>query len=99
MGPTALRAALITMAQLVSYEEMKGRALRLGLENDVRLHLGCAMVSGALACLVTQPVDCVKTRALAESRWTLRDIGQNRLLGGIINMRKGYGMSYQGLGA
>ncbi|CAL1163015.1 unnamed protein product [Cladocopium goreaui] len=63
-GPTALRAALVTMAQLPTYEELKGRALSMGISNDVRLHLACAMASGTVACLATQPVDCVKTRII-----------------------------------
>eukprot|EP00913_Durusdinium_trenchii_P025699 g24118.t1 len=44
--------------------EMKGKALQAGFNNDVRLHLCCAMSSATAACLCTQPVDCVKTRII-----------------------------------
>eukprot|EP00434_Breviolum_minutum_P008325 symbB.v1.2.007346.t1/scaffold425.1/size368629/10 len=63
-GPTAMRAALVTMSQLATYEELKGQALKAGFANDLRLHLACAMASGTVACLATQPVDCVKTRII-----------------------------------
>lgn len=42
----------------------KGQALKAGFANDLRLHLACAMASGTVACLATQPVDCVKTRII-----------------------------------
>ncbi|CAE7661049.1 Slc25a11 [Symbiodinium sp. CCMP2456] len=64
VGPTTARAALVTMSQLATYEEVKSRALAAGSVESVRLHLGCAMASATVACLATQPVDCVKTRII-----------------------------------
>ncbi|CAE7555642.1 ucpC [Symbiodinium natans] len=64
VGPTTARAALVTMSQLATYEEVKSRALAAGAVEGVRLHLSCAMASATVACLATQPVDCVKTRII-----------------------------------
>ncbi|OLP99723.1 putative mitochondrial 2-oxoglutarate/malate carrier protein [Symbiodinium microadriaticum] len=75
VGPTTARAALVTMSQLATYEEVKSRALAAGAVESVRLHLGCAMASATVACLATQPVDCVKTRPVDVIRKTVATEG------------------------
>lgn len=62
--PTVFRAILITTSQIPTYEEAKAAALRHGFQEGVRLHLCCAMLSATAACLVTHPVDVVKTRIM-----------------------------------
>jgi len=63
-SPTVLRAALVTMSQIGTYEEVKSRALAAGFQDGLPLHLGCAISSATVACLVTSPVDVVKTRIM-----------------------------------
>jgi hypothetical protein len=48
----------------------------MGISNDVRLHLACAMASGTVACLATQPVDCVKTRIINMQQCHLAQRGE-----------------------
>lgn len=67
-GPTALRAALVTASQIGTYEEMKSRLLAAGYNDGFPLHISCAMSSATVACLVTSPVDVVKTRIMNMQR-------------------------------
>lgn len=67
-SPTVLRAALVTMSQIGTYEELKSQALAAGFQDGFKLHLGCAISSATVACLVTSPVDVVKTRIMNMQR-------------------------------
>ena len=59
-----LKVANWRVRERTTSQTRKGQALKAGFANDLRLHLACAMASGTVACLATQPVDCVKTRII-----------------------------------
>lgn len=63
-GPTVVRASLITGAQIATYEEAKRLALSAGAPETIQTQLACAMASASVACVVTHPVDLVKTRVM-----------------------------------
>eukprot|EP00928_Gymnodinium_smaydae_P071631 TRINITY_DN5516_c0_g1_i1.p1 TRINITY_DN5516_c0_g1~~TRINITY_DN5516_c0_g1_i1.p1 ORF type:complete len:311 (+),score=51.97 TRINITY_DN5516_c0_g1_i1:36-935(+) len=67
-GPTTARAVLVTTSQVCTYEEAKARARKAGCSEGLGLHLGCAMLSATVACVVTHPVDVVKTRIMNMQR-------------------------------
>eukprot|EP00929_Paragymnodinium_shiwhaense_P076887 TRINITY_DN39581_c0_g1_i1.p1 TRINITY_DN39581_c0_g1~~TRINITY_DN39581_c0_g1_i1.p1 ORF type:complete len:342 (+),score=14.34 TRINITY_DN39581_c0_g1_i1:76-1026(+) len=63
--PNVTRAALVTGSQVVTYEEAKYLCVRSGLDDgSLAVQLGCAMTSATVACVVTSPVDVVKTRIM-----------------------------------
>lgn len=61
---TQLHHLKCNVRERTTSQTWKGQALKAGFANDLRLHLACAMASGTVACLATQPVDCVKTRII-----------------------------------
>merc|ERR1711879_131242 len=69
-GPTVVRAALVTASQITTYEEAKAALHRAAVPDGIRAHLICAMASATVACVVTSPVDLVKTRLMnAQPPW------------------------------
>jgi len=65
VGPTTQRAALLTAAQLASYDHIKQLLLRnTGLNEGILLHGICSVCSGFISAAVTTPVDVVKTRVM-----------------------------------
>ncbi|KAL6080591.1 Mitochondrial carrier [Balamuthia mandrillaris] len=68
VGPTTKRAALLTAAQLASYDHSKHFFLNMGLMEDGPMaHFSASMVAGLMAAIVTSPVDVVKTRIMNQS--------------------------------
>eukprot|EP00933_Yihiella_yeosuensis_P042966 TRINITY_DN37644_c0_g1_i1.p1 TRINITY_DN37644_c0_g1~~TRINITY_DN37644_c0_g1_i1.p1 ORF type:complete len:321 (-),score=51.98 TRINITY_DN37644_c0_g1_i1:619-1581(-) len=67
-GPTAFRAALVTGSQIITYDKAKEFMRSAGFADDSRTHLMCAIMSATVACVVTSPVDVVKTRIMNASR-------------------------------
>lgn len=62
--PTVLRAVLITSSQITSFGTAKDfYEGRFGMQG-VGLNMASAMTSATVACIVTQPVDVVKTRIM-----------------------------------
>eukprot|EP00747_Dinoflagellata_sp_TGD_P029395 gnl/TRDRNA2_/TRDRNA2_133888_c0_seq1.p1 gnl/TRDRNA2_/TRDRNA2_133888_c0~~gnl/TRDRNA2_/TRDRNA2_133888_c0_seq1.p1 ORF type:complete len:317 (-),score=39.37 gnl/TRDRNA2_/TRDRNA2_133888_c0_seq1:284-1126(-) len=67
-GPTVTRAALVTGSQITTYDEVKAAMLRLGYPDAFQVHLCSAISSATVACIVTSPVDVVKTRIMNMQR-------------------------------
>jgi len=66
IGPTTLRASVLTSAQLSSYDHTKRVLLRNNiLDDNIFLHLTASIVSGLVTTTATNPVDIVKTRWMA----------------------------------
>lgn len=64
-APNVTRAALVTCSQIVTYEEAKSICVKSGFDDTHwGVQLGCAMASATVACVVTSPVDVVKTRIM-----------------------------------
>lgn len=73
--PNVQRAALVTAAQVGTYDEAKGRIARSGLlaraegaRESPLLHFGAAVAAGLASALITTPVDTLKTRVMADGR-------------------------------
>jgi len=66
IGPTTQRAALLTAAQLSSYDHTKQLMFRFRWikEDNIYVHFCASMVAGLVAAAVTSPVDVVKTRVM-----------------------------------
>ena len=65
VGPNTLRAALITAAQVPSYDHIKHTMINHGLMREGKpLHFFSSVAAGLIAVLVTNPVDIVKTRIM-----------------------------------
>ena len=69
VGPTVQRAAILTAAQIPSYDHTKHTILNAGLmEEGPKLHVVCSMIAGLVVALATSPVDVVKTRVMNQKK-------------------------------
>jgi hypothetical protein len=68
VGPTTQRAALLTAAQLGSYDHIKHFLLNLdiGFKENSLTHFTASMMAGFISAAVTSPVDVVKTRVMKQ---------------------------------
>lgn len=65
VGPTTLRAAVLTSAQLSSYDHTKVILRRMNILPDgPYIHLLASIVSGLVTTTATSPVDVIKTRVM-----------------------------------
>lgn len=65
VGPTTLRAAVLTSAQLSSYDHTKVVLRRLNIIPDgPYIHFIASVVSGLVTTTATSPVDVIKTRIM-----------------------------------
>ncbi|KAF0852651.1 solute carrier family 25 (mitochondrial dicarboxylate transporter) member 10 [Andalucia godoyi] len=63
LGPTVVRAAILTSAQLASYDHIKHAILDHGwMQEGFQLHLSCAVLAALITTTATNPADVVKTR-------------------------------------
>jgi len=65
--PSVLRAAVITAAQVCSYEGMKER-LREHMEPGMPVFMLCGLFSGGVSAVASAPIDLVKTRVMADRK-------------------------------
>jgi len=65
VGASMSRAALLTAAQMASYDHIKTVSRRRGVPEGPSLHVGAALVSGLLATLACNPADVLKSRVMA----------------------------------
>eukprot|EP01027_Heterolobosea_sp_BB2_P019891 GEZU01028035.1.p1 GENE.GEZU01028035.1~~GEZU01028035.1.p1 ORF type:complete len:320 (-),score=28.78 GEZU01028035.1:151-1110(-) len=63
VGPTTVRASVLTAAQLSSYDHSKYLLLKSKhFADSFSTHLTCSLISGLVTALVSSPVDVIKTR-------------------------------------
>jgi len=75
--PTVARAAILTGAQLSSYDHSKRTMLRSGLFADTPgTHLIASIISGLVTCTAVNPADVIKTRIMVDSK---RELYRNPL--------------------
>lgn len=68
VGPTTLRAAVLTSAQLSSYDHTKVILRRMNILPDgPYIHLIASIVAGLVTTTATSPVDVIKTRVMNAS--------------------------------
>jgi len=69
LGPAVARNSIINATELASYEQTKETLQRkYGARDGLPLHLASAVSAGAMATVVGNPVDVVKTRVMASQR-------------------------------
>eukprot|EP01135_Chromosphaera_perkinsii_P003085 Nk52_evm32s234 gene=Nk52_evmTU32s234 len=68
VGPTVTRAALISCAQIGSYDAIKNNLLinQFGVQDGIGLHFASSMLAGLITTAVTTPPDTIKTRVMAD---------------------------------
>ena len=67
VGPTVQRAAILTAAQIPSYDHTKHYLLEKGFfVEGLKLHIVSSLIAGLVTAIVTSPVDVVKTRVMNE---------------------------------
>ena len=59
--PSMVRAAMLTAAQCVTYDEVKLVLKRQGWQDDLATHLVVSGIAGLVTTTITAPVDMVKT--------------------------------------
>lgn len=63
--PNTLRAALMTAAQLASYDQFKAYLLKMRMfEDGLLTHFTASLLSGLVATTICSPVDVIKTRIM-----------------------------------
>ena len=67
VGALVSRGAIVSMTQLASYDQAKGIYKGWGMEEGIHLHLASALTSGFLYCVVSLPIDTVKSRLMDSS--------------------------------
>lgn len=84
-GPTKLfngatmatsRAVFVTVGQLACYDQIKGMLLGTALypKDDKKLHFTSSFMAGAIATLLTMPLDVMKTRMMNAAPGTYKNI-------------------------
>ena len=65
---TSSRAAILTSAQLGSYDSIKNNIIKkyFNIEEGILLHFGSSMLAGLITTTATNPVDVIKTRYMAD---------------------------------
>jgi len=69
LGPSVLRAAIINMGYLASYDHAKHTYLRMfGGTDSWKYHVMASLTSGVVATTVSAPFDMLKTRVMASTK-------------------------------
>lgn len=101
---TSCRAAILTSAQLGSYDTIKNNILKnyFGMEDGLQLHLIASMSAGLITTTATNPVDVVKTRYMADKEGNYASpvdcIIKTFRRDGVFGFFKGWGPAYWRLG-
>jgi hypothetical protein len=74
VGPTTIRAMVLTATQLPSYDHMKHSLLEHSpLEEGLVVHVTASMFAGIMAATVSSPADVLKTKIMNQCRHTRPD--------------------------
>jgi hypothetical protein len=67
--PTVARAAVVTSAQVGSYDSIKNNLLKryFQMNDGIPLHFACSLLAGMITTTASNPVDVVKTRYMSDS--------------------------------
>lgn len=67
VGPTIIRAAVLTSSQIGSYDQVKSMTKNAGLlDEGLPLHFGASMVAGLFCSITSAPFDTVKVRLMQD---------------------------------
>ena len=101
---TSTRAALLTSAQLGSYDTIKNNILIkiFGMENGLQLHFISSMLAGLITTTITNPVDVIKSRFMGDKagfyKSPLHVITHTLKVDGVMGFFKGWTPAYWRLG-
>lgn len=101
---TSARAALLTSAQLGSYDTIKNNILIkiFGFENGLTLHFISSMLAGLITTTVTNPVDVIKSRFMGDKKGFFKSplhvITHTLQVDGPLGFFKGWTPAYWRLG-
>jgi hypothetical protein len=101
LGPSAQRAAVLTAAQLGTYDACKGLLRgRLGLREGPALHVAASWCAGVAATVASSPLDVAKTRIMtgAWAGGTLSAMAHIARAEGAAALFKGFPPAYLRLG-
>lgn len=104
VGPTIIRAAVLTSSQIASYDQVKSILKSNNLMSEgFALHFSASMVAG-LACSVTSaPFDTVKVRLMQDKSRQFKNafdcLGKLVANEGPLALYKGFGMCWARLGS
>jgi hypothetical protein len=67
--PTMARAAVVTSAQVGSYDSIKNNLLKryFQMKDGIPLHFACSLLAGIITTTASNPVDVVKTRYMSDA--------------------------------
>lgn len=101
---TSSRAAVLTSAQVGSYDSIKNNLLInvFHMEEGFKLHFISSMLAGIITCTVTNPIDVVKSRYMSDLEGKYKSpiqvINSTFRNDGLIGFMKGWTPSYMRLG-
>ena len=59
-----MASSIILCAMVVSYDQAKEIALSIGMKDNKLTHFKCALVASAIASIIGNPVDIIKSRTI-----------------------------------
>jgi solute carrier family 25 uncoupling protein 8/9 len=65
LGPAIVRNSIINATELASYEQCKEALLAWGAADGLPVHFAAGVGAGAMATLIGNPVDVIKTRVMS----------------------------------
>ena len=65
VGPAIARNSVINATELASYEQCKEALIASGARDGLPVHFAAGVAAGAMATLIGNPVDVVKTRVMS----------------------------------
>ena len=68
VGPNIVRNSVVNASEVASYDQYKEMYMKITGEADgLKIRMFCAFCAGGTACVVSSPVDVIKTRLLNAS--------------------------------
>ncbi|EST09868.2 Mitochondrial substrate/solute carrier [Kalmanozyma brasiliensis GHG001] len=104
VGPTIIRAAVLTSSQIASYDQVK-TVLKANqvLQEGFALHFSASMVAGLVCSVTSAPFDTVKVRLMQDKSRQFKNamdcLGKLVANEGPLALYKGFGMCWARLGS
>ncbi|TKY90478.1 hypothetical protein EX895_000476 [Sporisorium graminicola] len=104
VGPTIIRAAVLTSSQIASYDQVKTILKRNNLLHEgFALHFSASMVAGFVCSVTSAPFDTVKVRLMQDKSRQFKNafdcLGKLVANEGPLALYKGFGMCWARLGS
>ncbi|SPO19892.1 related to mitochondrial uncoupling protein 3 [Ustilago trichophora] len=104
VGPTIIRAAVLTSSQIASYDQVKTMLKSNGvMDEGFALHFSASMVAGFVCSVTSAPFDTVKVRLMQDKSRQYKNafdcLGKLIANEGPLALYKGFGMCWARLGS